>query len=123
LGPLTRFRRTYLFFLAVAGWVPALLFAWTRGGSAGAACLGATLLAGGDFLWISYSFGSLFAPGAVTGGAAGRAMAGIGLRMALLLLGLYGILHFLPGQGGAVAAGLAVPLLGVAAAGVRAAKG
>jgi hypothetical protein len=44
-------------------------------------------------------------------------------RMALLLIGLYAILHLLPGQAGAVAAGMVAPLVFVAAAGALAAKG
>jgi len=122
-GLLNRFRRGYLLGLAGAGWIPAALAAALRGREAGAACLAATILAGADFLWVSFSFGSLFAAGAVPRGATGRALAGMTLRMTLLLLGLYATLRFLPGQGGAVAAGLAAPLLAVAAAGIWAARG
>lgn len=119
-----RFRRGYLGCLAAVGWVPAALFAAARGPRAGLACLLASVLVGGDFLWITYSFAPLFAPGSVLPkGAAGRALVGMTLRMALLLLGLYATLRFLPGQGGAVAAGLAAPLLAVVAAGLWAARG
>lgn len=123
-GGVSRFRTRFLLLMAVAGWVPAALFAWARGWGAGLACLGATLLSAGDTLWISYSFAPLFAPGAsVPRGAAGRALVGITARMALLLIGLYAILRLLPGQAGAVAVGLAAPLVFVAAAGFPAAKG
>ena len=122
-GLLARFRRGYLVALGLLGWLPAALWGASSGWRAGAAALAAAALAGGDFLWVSFSFSPLFAPGAVSRGAAGRAVSALTLRMALLLLGLYATLRILPGQGGAVAAGLAAPLLAVAAAGVWAARG
>jgi len=120
---LGRFRRGYLLGLGALGWVPAAFVALSRDWRGGAACLAGTVLAGADFLWISFSFGALFAPGAAPKGAIGRALVGMTLRMTLLLLGLYATLRFLPGQGGTVAAGLAAPLLAVAAAGIWAARG
>lgn len=123
-GILENFRRRYLFALAAIGWLPAALSAWKWGGMAFLACLATTLLVGADFYWLTRTFGALFAPGAtVPKGAAARAILGIGGRMALLLIGLYATLTVLPGQAGAVAAGLAAPLVCIAVAGAAAAKG
>lgn len=121
---LRRFRRRFLLYLGAAGWLPAAVLAWAQGWRAGVACLATTALVGADFLWISLSFAPLFAPGeAVPKRAAGRALVGMGARMALLLIGLYAILRVLPGQAGAAAAGMAAPLVFAAAAGLTAAKG
>lgn len=120
-GVIPLFRKRYGVAMAVAGWLPSALSLWKWGWKGGIACLVTTLLVGADFYWLTRTFGDLFAPGtAVPKGAAARALFGIGGRMALLLIGLYATLRVLPGQSGAVAAGLAAPLVCIAVAGVTA---
>lgn len=95
------------------------LLRWT---SAGAYLL-TFLLVAGDFLWLSWSFGALFRPGAPTGGASARALFALSLRMVLLLLGLYGILRVFPRESLGVSLGIGMPLALLTAAGALMTRG
>ncbi len=120
MGP---FRRRFLLFCASAGWVPALAFAAAaRWPSLGAYAL-TFLVVSADFLWLTWTFSSLFRPGAPTRTAAARGVVGLGLRMVLLLLGLYGILHVFPRESLGVSLGIGMPLALLTAAGVLMTRG
>lgn len=116
-------RRRFLLLCAGAGWLPALalglLLRWT---SAGAYLL-TFLLVAGDFLWMSWSFGSLFRPEAPTRGASAWAFVSLSLRMILLLLGLYGILRVFPRESLGVSLGIGMPLALLTAAGALMTRG
>ena len=118
-----RLRARFLAACAAAGWVPAIYFGVEKGWLAVAAYLATFLLVAGDFYWISSGFGALFAEGRVGRGVAKRVVAGLVMRMALLILGFYAILHFLSGGALAIATGIVVPLALLAGAGISLYRG
>ncbi len=118
-----RLRRRFLFLCAVLGWVPAAALLPSLGGRSAAAYLLAFAAVSADFLWMTAGFGALFRPGAAGRGAGGRAMGAMGLRMVLLLIGLYGILHFFPREFLALVLGIGAPLVLFAAAGALPVRG
>ncbi len=118
-----RLRARFMAACAVFGWLPAAIFGWIEGASAACAYSATFLLVAGDFLLISASFGALFVPGQVGRGAARRAVSGLLLRLVLLILGFYVILHFLSGGALAITTGLVVPLALLAGAGISLLRG
>ncbi len=119
----SRLRARFLASCAAAGWLPAVYFGIEKGWLAAAAYLATFLLVCGDFYWISAGFGPLFAEGRVGRGVAKRVVTGLVLRMALLILGFYVILHLLSGGASAIATGIVVPLALLAGAGVSLYRG
>ncbi len=122
-GLARRLRQRFMVACAVFGWLPLALFAWYQGGKAAAAYAAAFLLVAGDFLWISNSFGALFAEGQVGRGVARRVAVSLMLRLVLLILGFYAILHLLSGGALAITAGIVVPLALLTGAGAFLSKG
>jgi len=122
-GEVRPFRRRLLLLCAAVGWAPALAF----GVFAPRAALGAYvltfLLVSADFLWLTWSFAALFRPGSPARRATARALAGFGLRMVLLLLGLYGIVSLFPRELLGVCLGIGTPLSMAAVAGALPARG
>jgi len=89
------------------------------GGRAALAFLLTYVLITMDFLWMAHGVRRIVTPGkGVPKGALSSGMASFGARVLLILPILYGILIALPGEGPAVAAGIAGPVFILAAAGV-----
>ena len=117
------FRKRFLVLCACLGWIPALAFAASgRWRAAGAFTL-VLLIVSADFLWLTWSFGTLFRSGRPARATAVRGMAGLFLRMILLLLGLYGTLRIFPRELLGVCVGIGVPLVLFASAGVPTKRG
>ena len=90
-----------------------------RGWRGGLAALLAASLASADFLWMARGLRLVATPGeGVPRGVTARALGALIGRSLLLLLGFYAILQILPGEGGAVAVGLVLPLALLATAGL-----
>lgn len=93
------------------------------GGRSAAAATLTGLLVTCDFLWAAAGLRALSAPGdGVPRGVYPRALGAFAGRTVLLLLGLYAILTILPGEGPSAAAGIGVPLILLAVAGLSGAR-
>ncbi len=117
-----RLRSRFLAACGILGWLP-LIFLWRQGWHATVAYAATFLLVAGDFLLISASFGALFVPGQVGRGAARKAVSGLLLRLVLLILGFYVILHLLSGGALAITIGIVAPLALLAGAGLSLLRG
>jgi hypothetical protein len=111
--------RRFLRFCAAGMVFLAMAFVATAGWRSAAAALLTGILVTADFFWMASGVRVLVAPGSgVPRGVLPRALGAFAGRTVLLLLGLYAILRFLPGEGLAAAAGISVPLASLAAAGL-----
>lgn len=117
--PLPLLERRFITFCAAGLPALALGMGLVRGWHGALATLLAGLLAAADFLWMARGLRLVATPGkGVPRGLLGRTLGALVGRSLLLLLGFYAILHILPGEGVAVAAGLGLPLALLAAAGL-----
>jgi hypothetical protein len=117
--PLPPLERRFIHLSLVA--IPPLVLALglARGGRSALATLLTSALVTADFLWLARGLRAAASPGrSVPSGAGPRAAVATLGRSLLLLLGLYGILTLLPGEGLAAALGVGLPLALLAAAGV-----
>ena len=117
--PLLSFERRFLWMSSVGLPLLALALGLFRGWRGALAGLLTALLVAADFLWMARGLRAVADPGAgVARGALPRAAGALRGRSLLLLLGLYGILRVLPGEGLAAAMGIGAPLALLAAAGL-----
>ena len=117
------FYRRYLWMCLAGLAAGAAAFALLSGWKAAAAFAASFALVAVDFLWIALTLGRVLGR-AEPGRGAGWAFAlGFLLKTLLLLLVLYGILRFLPGESLAVIAGIGGPLMLLALAGAIRTRG
>lgn len=117
------FYRRYLWMCLAGLAAGAAAFALFSGWRAAAAFAASFVLVAGDFLWIAFALGKILGKAEPGRGAGWGFALGFLLKTLLLLLALYGILTFLPGESLGVISGIGGPLMLLALAGAIRTRG